>query len=228
MTATTHGEASRWLAWAADLTRRFAVSSRRRRGLPLELLRQRAAVIVRRIAWRPTIAVNVSLSHLNSRAAADRGDAQAMTLASAWRMPLAADSIRRRSPSPPWTALPAPVVSRRSWPVPPTLPETRPVRDDLVVHRLVERVLARADRVERRAAGRDLVLAAPAAAALRRPAVDTGVFPPLTTAHSRPSSGPWGGPEPLPSSVTVDRIADQVLQQLDRRVTAFRERMGRA
>ena len=98
--------------------------------------------------------------------------------------------------------------------------------DDYGVRTLATRVLARAERVERTFAGRDLVLAAPAAPA-RRPAAETDLIAASVAAPMRLSADPRGTREPSPPAVNVDRIADQVLQQLDRRVTAWRERLGR-
>jgi hypothetical protein len=227
MTATKNVEASRWLAWAAVLAGRFAVRSRLRRGLPLELLRRRTSVVMRRMAWHPTIAVNVSLSHGDTWVVPHPREREAMTLGSPWPAKSAADGPVRTS-APLWGSQAATVASGRGWPVGRGLLRTRPI-DDQVVHALIKRVVARIDRVERRATNRDLVLAAPAAAAPPVRAVAAPELLPASLApHARVSSGPWSGREPSPPALNVDRIADHVLQQLDRRVDAWRERMGRA
>jgi hypothetical protein len=227
MTATKNVEASRWLAWASILTRRFAVQSRRRPGLPFELLRHRSSVVLRRIAWHPTIAVNVSLSYADTRVVADPREREAMTLGSPWRAANALNGPVITSPSL-WGAPPAMVGSGPIWPAVRSIPHARRLIDDQLVHALIKRVTARTDRVEWRAAGRDLVLAVPAAAAAPRRTVESELLPASKASHRRLSNDPWSGREASASPVNVDRIADQVLQQLDRRVTAWRERMGRA
>ena len=227
MTATKHVEAGRWLAWTSVLTRRFAVRSRLRRGLPLELLRHRTSVVIRRISRHPTIAVNVSLSHATRWVVTDRQEQDAMTSGSPWQARLGTDAPMRMSPSP-WGLQQATVVSGRAWPDERGRLRTRAAGDQQVGHALVSRVLARTDRVETRATSRDLVLAAPPAAATpRRAPVEAELLQASMASQARMSSGSWGGREPSSPPLNVDRLADQVLQQLDRRVSAWRERMGR-
>ena len=225
MTATNNVNASRWLVWAGVVTRRFAAPSRYRRGLRLEQLRRRTSVVTRRMAWTPTIAVNVSLSRADTWVT-ERGEREALTLGSPWHARPDTDGPVRTSPTAGW-ALPAAVATANAWPGEHIRLQTRRLIAEQVARALVRRVSARTDRVETRQAGRDLVLAAPAATAARPRALAEPELEP-TPMMARLSSSPWSGREPVPPPLNVDRIADHVLDQLDRRVTAWRERVGRA
>ena len=100
MTATNNVNASRWLVWAGVVTRRFAAPSRYRRGLRLEQLRRRTSVVTRRMAWTPTIAVNVSLSRADTWVT-ERGEREALTLGSPWHARPDTDGPVRTSPTVP-------------------------------------------------------------------------------------------------------------------------------
>ncbi len=224
--------ASRWSRWASALTRRFAVPARPRRGaLPLELLRQRAAVVMARIDWSPAIAVHLALpasTPLHASAEARERGMAAMTMATPWH---AADAPAAR-------VLATLVASRdrtrtagdRVSPVERILRQTRRATEPQLTHDVLTRVIARTERIDVRANARagDLVLATPTAiVAKQRAAAAPELSSPM--ALRAPAATVWPSRDAAPQPpINVDRLADHVLHQLDRRVTAWRERQGRS
>ncbi len=224
--------ANRWSAWASALTRRFAAPTRARRGgLPLELLRRRAAVVLARVDWRPSIAIDLTFVQ-PAPAGSREGGAIPMTLRTPWNT---ADTPAARvlaTPSASRDRMPADAAAARESvsPVERILRQTRRATEELRTHDVLTRVIARTERVDVRANARagDLVLATPTAiVAKQRAAAVPEVSAPM--ALRAPAATVWPSRDAAPQPpINVDRLADHVLHQLDRRVTAWRERQGRS
>jgi hypothetical protein len=218
--------ANRWSAWASALTRRFAAPARTRRGgLPLELLRRRAAVVLARVDWRPSIAIDLTFVQ-PAPAGSREGGAIPMTLRTPWN---AADTPAAR-------VLATPSASRDRMaasvsPVARILRQSHRTTDELRTHDVLTRVIARTERVDVRAAARagDLVLATPTAIVAKQRAAVVPDLSSSPTSLRAPAASVWPSRDAATQPpINVDRLADHVLHQLDRRVTAWRERQGRS
>jgi hypothetical protein len=185
-------------------------------------------VVAPRLSFSPSIAINVDASQRTwlHRTAVQR---EVMTV----RGDSGRASAESSDPRSPWAARNARVVVDRVTAIERVMRRVHQRIDAQVSREVTTRVVARTDRVEmRQATGRSLVLASPAVAVAAR-ARNAAVVPEMgspmpMSMQARMSANPCGARDAAPPPVNVDRIADQVLQQLDRRVSAWRERMGRS
>jgi hypothetical protein len=103
-----------------------------------------------------------------------------------------------------------------------------PARRDSVDTRTLERLLHRSERVERSAMPHQSAMLLRSPAPVFQSAPDATLQPNIRAAEEHRSFPPIAHPSPAAAPpINVEQLADQVIRQIDRRVVARRERMGR-
>jgi hypothetical protein len=100
-------------------------------------------------------------------------------------------------------------------------------RRDTLATRSTERLVHRSERVERIGVSeRTLTLRRDATAAMKS-SIEASVLAKSRAVDDRRMQTPVAPAQPTMSAINVDQLADQVIRQIDRKVIARRERMGR-
>jgi len=207
------GNSERWREWAAALSRRGTVA-RRREPLAFRWLRP-ASGIGRR--FQPA---NVVSQHFAVHLAIPCSVRMEFTPAQA--LP---GEARPQSTSP-FQAGSATADRRVTLP---HLERSEHSTAELTVVRtsaFIRLVTERTRRVEERVPARELVVARQAPAEPRESGKEPGRTPSGWMSEPAAAAG-WNRPMPAPPAASVDQIADNVMRLLDRRIGAWRERMGR-
>lgn len=239
----------RWRRWAQTLRRRHARRDRRSAATGLVLVRSRAPLAQVRVALSPiTLALCVRLQVRRAAVpsvvpALQRSTGAPMAWPFAPRLAAIRPAPSPAAATPPavaaaghsaaprfvriatWFAQPASLAASSPPPVAIPMP---PAASPAIVHR----ARAFSARAHQRGARRDLVLPPPArvlatTASAGRTEPSRQVAMPAVPPLPAPSSRDALASAALPA-VNVEALTSQVIQQLDRRFTAYRERMGRA
>jgi hypothetical protein len=104
-----------------------------------------------------------------------------------------------------------------------TLLKHSPRETETSARALVERIVRQSQRLEERVAEPAAVVMRRAPAVEMAPAMPTNQRPFITTAAGQS----WRQDTSPPPAIDLERITDQVVRQLDRRVVALRERLGK-
>ncbi len=204
------GNCSRWCGWAAALARSSGVV-RRRQPLAFAWLRRRGTAVRFETHYRTLNSVfNPYHLHLSF----PYSTAMNLTLVPAGRS-------QPGAPSATANAQPRDLIARLSR-IEEHTSHTAEIRTSEFLRHFIERNR----RIEERAATRELMV-------VRQPssrAMDVSAerqHPPSAWPPEASSPPAWNRPPATPPAPDVDRIAENVMRLLDRRVGAWRERMGR-
>jgi hypothetical protein len=233
-------KASKWLAWATRFESRFhRHAGALRMALLLGVRNNRTAVRIEERQLRQVLNFNPQFLlsiDASTRSQVSSAFAPQMNFLTHVTVARNADDRREAATAANRVASPAPLGRLET--VLRTATETRrefassierrfAERRDSVTLRATERLLHRSERIETNMLERAMTLRRDPAAAVRT-AADAGSAANARTFEQRARQGhqQLAVATPMPP-VNVEQLADQVIRQIDRRVTARRERMGR-
>ncbi len=205
------GNCKRWRAWAAALARRGGVA-RRREPLPFEWLLRKSAVRIENVFETANTVWNLQHLHLSIPFAIE-------VRPSAGEQPHV-----ERAPDTPLNDPARRAGDELARYVERTVERTLQ-RAEIQTSRLLEKVTERARRVEERPAFRELILVRQLAPVRPAAAVEQRSEPADWTSATAPGAA-WSRPSASPPP-NVEQIAENVMRVIDRRIGAWRERMGR-